>query len=186
MARGFSETPVSAWCRECGVREGAAPPGHGLAPGAAGAELRTPRGQKDKGAARSGGRRQRREDRQRAGCYARYAIYRFISPGCTEGKQRTASEGLRYTWGEEVFLSPDEPRSFGSRFSLPGRCARRRENLSALGGGAGRAAEFRVPSTGIPVSPGGERVAAASSLLISAGLILFPTQRRSLSPFNNL
>lgn len=55
MARGFLETPVSAWCRECGVREGAAPPGHGLAPGAAGAELRTPRGQKDKGAARSGG-----------------------------------------------------------------------------------------------------------------------------------
>lgn len=57
-------------------------------------------------------------------------------------------------------------------------------NLSARGGGEGIGP--RVPNTGLPVSWGGKRVAVASSLLISAGLILFPTQRQCLSPFDNL
>lgn len=85
--------PRRAAAAGAGLRAGAAPPGTAPLAEQVGAALRKPRQQKDKGAARSGGR-QGRKDRERAGCDARYAIYRFISPGYTEGKQRTAIEGL--------------------------------------------------------------------------------------------
>lgn len=76
-------------------------PGTGTAPlpERVGAGLRKPRGQKDKGAARSGGR-QGRKDREREGCYARYAIYCFISPGYrvrkTKNRNRRAVIHVRY------------------------------------------------------------------------------------------
>lgn len=73
--------------------------------------LRKQRGQKDKGEKRRGGRGGRAE-KGRAAIF----FYRFIIPGLGGRKTKNRNRRAVIHVGEEVFLSPDEPRSFGLGF----------------------------------------------------------------------
>lgn len=77
-----------------------------------------------------------------------------------------------------MFLSPDEPRSFGLGFP----CQPRRRDETSAPGVEERAPipGFRAPSAGRPGSPVRERGLVAPGPLFPAGRVLFSTQPRFL------
>lgn len=138
-------------------------------------------GRRTKALPEVGGGRGGRTEKGRAAMLAMLFIVLLARVTRKENKE-PQSKGCNTREGRRYFCPPV---STGVSPLSESRCARQRETSPPSVEGRASVPEFRAPNTSVRVSPGGERVAVASSL-ISAGLILFPMQRQCLSPFDNL
>lgn len=188
---GCLEAPTSAWCRcgsrLCGASGGNDPARARPAPRAGGGCAE--KTERAEGQSRCQEKRRRgrggRTEKGRAAMLA--MLFIVLLPRVTRKENKEPqSKGCNTCEGRRYFCPLTSPGVSALGFPCQRRCARWRETSRLSVEGRPSAPEFRAPNTGRPVSPGGERVAVASSRLIPAGLILFPTRRRCLCPFNNL